>query len=312
MGALGASRAIAAAALVFAVGGQQPAVNPEVYLVRVPWTPGAPPAVVTEAINLTNSGGYDNQPGFLPDNSGLLFASDRDGQQTDIYRYDFAARTITQVTRTPEREYSPTVTPDGRTFSVVRVEADGAQRLWRFDLDGSNPRVVLEQIKPVGYHVWIDATRVALFVLGGEGQPATLQLADTTTGRAEIVESGIGRSLTRRPERDTVVFVSQPSGARRVVKEFDPRTRQTAAIAEVPAADSQDCAWTPDGTLLMTSGTKIFAWPPSGNAWREVADVSAAGTGRLTRLAVGPRVPSRRADGTPSTELVLAVVGERR
>ena len=41
-----------------------------------------------------------------------------------------------RVTNTPESEYSPTVTPDGAHISVIRVEADGTQRLWRFTLDG--------------------------------------------------------------------------------------------------------------------------------------------------------------------------------
>ena len=42
----------------------------------------------------------------------------------------------TRVTNTPESEYSPTVTPDGAHISVIRVEADGTQRLWRFTIDG--------------------------------------------------------------------------------------------------------------------------------------------------------------------------------
>ena len=33
---------------------------------------------------------------------------------------------------TPENEYSPQPIPDDDGFSVVRVEADGDQRLWRF------------------------------------------------------------------------------------------------------------------------------------------------------------------------------------
>ena len=49
---------------------------------------------------------------FLPDGSGLLFTSNRDGKQTDIYRYDIASARCHQVTRTPESEYSPLVTPD--------------------------------------------------------------------------------------------------------------------------------------------------------------------------------------------------------
>ena len=41
-------------------------------------------------INISNSPGYDNQPSFLPDSSAVLFSSNRDGKQTDIYRYDIA------------------------------------------------------------------------------------------------------------------------------------------------------------------------------------------------------------------------------
>ena len=149
-------------------------------------------AGIESIVNISNNPGYDNQPSFLPDGSAILFSSNRDGKQTDIYRYDIATKTLTQLTKTPEAEYSPTVTPDKRTFSVIRVEADGTQRLWRFDLDGSNPRLVLENVKPVGYHVWLDATHLALFVLGS---PATLQVADTTTGTAEVVSTGIGRTL---------------------------------------------------------------------------------------------------------------------
>ena len=188
---------------------QQPPAT-EIYLVA--WSFDKAKTVVGAVVNISNSPGYDNQPSFLPDGSGILFTSNRDGKQTDIYRYDFAAKSVTQLTHTSEGEYSPLVTPDGKSFSVIRTEADGTQRLWRFDLDGTNPRLVLENVKPVGYHVWIDATHLALFVLGGQGQPSTLQLADTTTGKAEVIDSRIGRSLHRRPGTGTISYVSQPVG----------------------------------------------------------------------------------------------------
>ena len=103
-----------------------------------------------------------------------------------------------QVTRTPESEYSPTVTPDGAHISVIRVEADGTQRLWRFTLDGGAPELVLAGVKPVGYHAWADDHTLVLFVLGS---PATLQLADTSAGDAEILVTGINRSIQRIPGR---------------------------------------------------------------------------------------------------------------
>jgi hypothetical protein len=109
-----------------------------------------------------------------------LFTSVRGGTQSDIYRYDIVGGTVTQVTNTPESEYSPIVTPAG-ALSVVRVELDKdrTQRLWQFTADGSDPHVVLDAIKPVGYHAWVDDHTLVLFVLG---QPPTLQVVDTKTG----------------------------------------------------------------------------------------------------------------------------------
>jgi dipeptidyl aminopeptidase/acylaminoacyl peptidase len=305
-------RVLAIAVLLLSTAGQQPAPQTaqpappatEVYVTplgvdRMPMTGGMP-------TNISNNPGYDNQPSFLPDGSGLLFTSNRDGKQTDIYRYDFASSALSQVTRTSENEYSPLVTPDRKSFSVIRVEADGTQRLWRFDLDGSNPRLVLENVKPVGYHVWIDETRLALFVLGGQGQPNTLQVADTKTGQAQVIESGIGRSLLLRPGKGTVSFVSKPTSGHWVVKEFDPRTRAVQTFAETADDNrSEDFAWHPNGTLLMASGTKLLGWLPAPAAWKEVGDFSPAGLGRITRLAVGPFGPAAR--GVP---LRIALVAD--
>jgi hypothetical protein len=161
----------------------------------------------------------------------------------------------------------------------------------------------------VGYHVWVDATHLVLFVLGVAGEPNTLQYADTVTGKAEVIDSRIGRSLLMRPRTGTVSFISTPQGGRAVVKEFDPKTRDIRTLVETADAASQDCAWLPNGTLLMSSGTRIFAWtPPRPGAraaatsaapalapWVEAGDFSSAGIARITRMAVGPSVPGASA-----------------
>src|ERR671914_787333 len=122
---------------------------------------------ISQPVNITNRPGYDNQPAFTPDGKVLLFTR-RDGEQTDIWAYDLTTRSseLSRITNTPESEYSPTVTPDGTGISVIRVEADGAQRLWRFTRDGQSPTLVLTNVKPVGYHAWGPDGQLALFILG--------------------------------------------------------------------------------------------------------------------------------------------------
>jgi len=235
-------------------------------------------------VNISNNPGYNNQPSFTPDGRAVLFSSNRDGKQTDIYRYDIASKALTQLTHTTESEYSPLVTPDGKGFSVIRVEADKTQRLWRFDLDGTNPRLVLENIKQVGYHVWIDDHRLALFVVGTQGQPSTLQLADTTTGTAVVIDRNIGRSLLKRPGGNTISYVSKQTTPW-MVKEFDPDTKEIRDLTPV-VNGSEDCAWQTGSRLLMAHDAKIFLWDKTGTAWTETGDFSSSGVKNITRLAV--------------------------
>ena len=254
----------------------------EIYLASL--AIGSPGITVGVPVNVTNNPGYDNQPAFLPDSSGFLFSSNRDGQQTDVYRVDVASRAVTQVTRTPENEYSPTIMPGGRTFSTVR---GAEQRLWAFNLDGTDAGLAYAHDGLIGYHAWLSPTTLALFVLGGNGTPVTLRVADIKTRKTTTIESRIGRSLLVRPLTGALTFVHQPQGGSRVVRELDPATRALTTLVEM-LADSQDFAWTPDGTLLAGQRAKLFAWQPGASGWSEVADLSSHGLGAISRLAVSP------------------------
>src|ERR1041384_5315433 len=103
----------------------------------------------SEPKKITDYAGYNNQPFFLPDGHRILYTSIRNGQ-ADVYQYDLKNGQTTQVTNTPESEYSPTLMPDGKNISVVRVEKDGTQRLWKFPLAGGPPSLLLSHVKPVG------------------------------------------------------------------------------------------------------------------------------------------------------------------
>ena len=241
---------------------------------------------VGQPVNITNREGYDNQPMFMPDGASVLYTSIREGTLPDIYRYVFRDKSTVQMTKTPEGEYSATPTPDGKFFSVIRVEADQTQRLWKFPFAGGAPSLVLENIKPVGYHAWLDDNTLALFVLG---RPATLQLADVRTGKAETLESNIGRSLHKHPSHHSITFVHKVSADEWLIKELDPKTRKAEVLTKT-LPGSEDFVWTPDGVILSASGSKLFKFEPKKDReWQEVADFSSAGLKGITRLAVSPK-----------------------
>jgi len=230
--------------------------------------------------------GYDNQPFFTPDGTALWFTANRDGKQTDIYEFHRKTRQVRQLVSTPEAEYSAAATPDGNGLSVIRVENDGMQRLWRFDAAGANPRVVLADVRPVGYHAWIDGDQLALYVLG---QPSTLQHVRVSTGKATVVARSVGRSLHRMPGTQAVSFVHREAPDDVWVKQFDPATGAvTPLVRAVPGSGERDVAWMPDGTLLMSAETTIFAWRRGDKDWREIYTVAPQQLGAVTRMAVAP------------------------
>ena len=252
---------------------------------------------VSSPVNVTARPGYDNQPFFLPNGRSFLYTSVHEDAQADIYRYDLERKISVRVTATPESEYSPTPLPEGNGFSVVRVEADSTQRLWAFNADGSRPRLVLDSIKPVGYHAWANAHTLVLFVLGS---PATLQMADARSPGApgEVLARDIGRSLQRIPGREAVSFVQRDSVAGASLQELDVRTHRVTKLVQAPpgggggggGGGADFFVWTLQGIVLTASGTKLYQWDPQrGGDWEPVADFAAAGLTNVTRLAVSPK-----------------------
>jgi hypothetical protein len=289
-----ARAAIAITTSAYAFQGAPPAT--EVFLATLAIEGGK--ATLGAPINISNHPGYDNQPSFTPDGRSILFTSVRGDRRpdpatsaatgSDIYRYDIASRQMSQVTSTTESEYSPTPTPDGKHISVIRVEADGTQRLWRFAPDGSNPELVLTDVQPVGYHAWADAGTLALFVLG---RPATLQLAAVSTGKADIIAKDVGRSIGRIPGGGIsyVQREARDGQASLVVMQLDPKTRQTTALVRVMTGPRDpDLAWTPDGMLLMAHEGKLHSWRRDARDFVVAADLQALGLKNVTRLAVSP------------------------
>jgi hypothetical protein len=238
-------------------------------------------------LNITDRPGYDNQPAFLGDGSGIFFTSVRDDAQADIYRYDIASRRTTRVTTSaPESEYSATPIEAGKAISVIRVERDSTQRLWKLPLGGGEPSVILERVKPVGYHAWADDNTLALFVLGN---PNSLQLADVRRGTADTIATGIGRSLHRAPGTRTISFVRKLSPTEWWIESLDVATRATTRLVQLPDG-VEDYAWLPDGSVLCGRGSALLRWSgKAGEEWQTIADLSGAGIGGITRLAVSPR-----------------------
>ena len=105
-----------------------------------------------------NPTGYNNQPQWINNNELFIAVqTPYDTNQTEIYSLSLLNNVLTQVTATRESEYSPTLMPDRRNISCIRVDATqyGTQRLWSYPIDRNNiGRDLLPLHQDIGYRMF--------------------------------------------------------------------------------------------------------------------------------------------------------------
>ena len=234
-------------------------------------------------INISkNEGVYDNQPSFLLDGSGVLFASTRN-EQTDVALYTIADQAKSWLTNTSGSEYSPTQSPLTKYFSAIQLEEDGTQLLWLYRFNRKKPKVLVENWK-VGYHTWLNKKMVVSFVLN---DPPTLEVSNLKFRIKYPIEKNIGRSIHTIPNTAMISFISHEHEDYEIYS-IDPLNSQKEYIADA-LKGSQDMAWTPDGTMLMGKDDKLYKLKPKEDKdWVEIASLEAFNLSGITRIAISP------------------------
>ncbi len=82
---------------------------------------------------LTNAAS-DSMPRWLPDGSGIVFMSERDGNW-ELYRASFPDGTVTRLTNDPAPDGLPAVSPDGSQIAFISKRS-GAWGLWVMPVGG--------------------------------------------------------------------------------------------------------------------------------------------------------------------------------
>jgi len=231
-----------------------------------------------------NARGYNNQPQFISEHELLISSNYFDAQQTDIIKLDLKRKTLTRVTATKQGEYSPTVTPDRRDFTVIRevLGAEVNQILWRYPLsqqDGGKRALQIETT--VGYHTWLSGTALATFLVG---DPHQLYYHDLREGTKKLISNQPGRAMISSD--GLLYYVHKPSDDIWYIKKYDPELEESVIICET-LRGSEDFDMLSDGSLLMAKGSKLYLIEPSPSAlWKEVADLSELGLNHINRLKV--------------------------
>lgn len=233
-----------------------------------------------------NRNGYNNQPAFIS-NTEILMTVGMEGEpQTDIYLFDLEKKSKLRMTKTAESEYSPKAAPGDLYFSVVRVETDAerSQRLWQYPLDRADSgKPVFRFLRGIGYYQWLDRFTVALFNLGTSSN--FLSVGNTRDGSTRQLTPNIGRCFGTSPN-GRLVFVHKITNDRWVIKAMDKATMKTDEIIKtLPGAE--DFVVLDNGTILMGSGSRIYAFHPNRSSdWEEMVDLKNLGIYNVTRMDV--------------------------
>lgn len=244
---------------------------------------------IKSGFNLSNHEGYDSQPSFSENGSYMLWTSERDSGQTEIYRYDLSGKSSKRLTQTSVSEYSPTFMSGGKYISAVVVEPDSSQRLWKYNKTNLKSEVILPKVFGVGYHTWMDEHTLFLFLLT---EPFSMVMCDTKSQVTKTVATDIGRCMNtyKTDKRKLLLYTQKDGDGKMWIKAVDKLGITAPEFTPIPCLEgSEDYGVDKRGFLIMGSGTKLYSWRiGTDTQWQLFADLSTYGVHAITRIAVSP------------------------
>lgn len=237
---------------------------------------------LNSGVNITNRPGYDNQPSFSLNGRIIYYVSVREDKQADIYTYDTKKKKSVPLRITPESEYSPVVTPDGKYLSTVVVEKDSSQRIHLIDPVTKATNQTLE-FDSVGYCLFLNMDTVIYYKLT---RPHSLRMYIIPAKEDKIIATSPIRTF-KSLSRYSFIYGTRDSGEVSYYK-YDLLVRKAQRLARYPSV-SEDIFWHPEYGLLRAEQATILRYDPSAGSWIVLYDLAPYGIKRITRFAFDPK-----------------------
>lgn len=236
---------------------------------------------VTNGTNISNNEGYDNQPSFL-NNDRILYSSTRNGQ-TDIAQYFSSYKSKVWINFTEGSEYSPLKIPNKNEVSAVRLDKDGKQWLYRYNLSNGQSSELIQDLV-VAYYTWFNEETIVSAVI--EDQQLNLFATNISAGISKKYATNVGRSFHKIPNSNLISFISKENENQWQIKSINPDTGVTKLIANTMEG-VEDICWLNNKTILSGKGTKLYKLTLNkDDNWVEISDFSSLGITSITRITV--------------------------
>ncbi|GGG46968.1 nuclear transport factor 2 family protein [Bizionia arctica] len=232
--------------------------------------------------NISNSAGYDNQPSFY-DNNTVLFSSTRNNQ-TDIKSYNISTGEHFWITNTSlGSEYSPLRIPNKESVSAVRLDDNGVQRLYQYNLATGKPEIILKDLK-VGYHVWYNQDILVSSVLVGDKMD--LVISNLKDNSNLTVHNNVGCSLHKIPNSNLISFISYENNSS-TIKSLNPTTGDIKTIKSLPIPIADIC-WFSENIILIPDGKLIAQFNTSNDSMNILQHFKEDEINEISRVSISP------------------------
>ena len=234
--------------------------------------------------NVSDNEGYDSQPSFIS-NETLVFAGNNNGQ-TDISEYNFNTKLKRWVNEETEGgEYSPQKFPSSNDIAAVRLDKDGKQRLYRYNMESGNSSVLIEDVQ-VAYFAFYNDKQILATVLSNE--KLDLTMIDLQTKTVDTLFSDAGRSIQKVPNTKSMSYTLFNENKNLDLYVLDINSEESYFITELPYG-VEDYVWLNDTQVLVGMESKLYIYDTLGEQqWIKVASVSEYGIKNISRMAISP------------------------
>lgn len=235
--------------------------------------------VCSNPLNITNRVGYDNQPGFSSDGKSIFYVAIDSSKQADIYQYHIQKKTRINLTKSKVSEYSPTVMPDGKGLSCVVVEQDSAQRVWKYNLDGTFNQILFSGIDSIGYHCWLNPDTMLYYKLT---EPHSLRAVSEKKGKDVWLCDSPTRAFKKTSAPGQFMYgVKKENGIE--YRTYDVLLRESRVYAKHESLN-EDYVWHPELGLIKSEGADLIRYNPESKHWDNLFSFATLGIKKITRF----------------------------
>lgn len=236
------------------------------------------------ARNVSNNPGYDNQPFFIS-NDALVFAGNNNGQ-TDISEYNLDTNIKNwKNPETPGSEYSPQKFPSSNDLAAVRLDKDGKQRLYKYNMETGMSSELIENLE-VAYFAFFNNETILATVLSGEEMD--LVLIELKSKSADTLLKNAGRGIQKIPKTNSMAYTLVNEDGKLDLYALDMNSKDSFFICELPSGN-EDFVWLNETQILTAKGSRLYLYDTLGESeWVKVSSLEEYGIKNITRMAISP------------------------